>query len=286
MPLAESLRLDSHIRSGLFCFMRVAMSYALFGNPDSFEFPFYFRGTYLNARMNEVLFPEFETVIQVESDIYNGFEKFWIDLTSLNKNIHIVDAGKNEQRCRSMLWRLNPLFSSTVWDFVICRDLDSVSTYREACCVYEWLAGGLWHHAINDNAAHGGLMGGLISFWSDGFKRDTGIMSMKNLVGKVDLKQHGSDQNLLNKVIHPKIKNNLLFHVLKGAGAEAREIKKDVGPRKEVDHKLWITDLISRYVGSAGVIDFELLRFLRSRPEQKKFDEFEKKHKNICYWRQ
>lgn len=260
------------------------MSYSLFGDPDSFEFGFYFRGAYLNARMNEVLFPEFETVIQVDSDNFNAFEKFWLDLSALNKKIHILDAGKNEQKCRSMLWRLNPLFSSTVWDFVICRDLDSVSTYREACCVQEWLSGGLWHHAINDNDAHGGLMGGLTSFWTEGFKEQTGITTLKQLVNNVDLSKHGSDQNLLNKVIHPKIKNNLLFHVLKGAGAEARTIKREVTPHKRIDPKLWVTDLISRYIGSAGVIDFELLRFLRSRPEQSKYSNFEQTHRFFLYW--
>jgi hypothetical protein len=267
---------------------KVALSYALFGDPNSFEFPFYFRGAYFNARMNEVLYPdaEFNTVIHVAQEVLNaegGYRQFFEDLEHNNPQVRIVYAGHHEQRCKSMLWRFGPIFTGQ-YDFVLCRDLDSVSTYREACCVYEWYESKYAYHAINDNDAHGGLMGGMVGFTSVAFKSDTLILSFDQLVHGADLRKHGSDQNLMNKIIHPRIGNNLLFHVLKGAGASAAKVLTSITGTPKVHPSLWVTDLISRYIGSAGVIDFELLRFLRGRPEQVKWDPFEKKHANLLYW--
>jgi hypothetical protein len=166
---------------------------------------------------------------------------------------------------------------------VICRDADSVPTYREANCVYEWLESGLPYHAINDNDAHGGLMGGLVGFRTEDFKRDTGYTSFDQMIKGQDLRQHGSDQNFMNKHIHPKIKKGLMMHKLKGAGIEAKVVKTQV---KEgyVDKKLRHSDLISRYIGSAGVIDFELLRWFKANDPNPEWDKFERKFPDVFYW--
>lgn len=264
--------------------MKVAMSYSLFGDPLSFEFGFYLRGCYLNARMNEILFPTFDTDIHISDELHQMYSAFWSDLTAINYHVHAFEVRYHEQRCKSMMWRFYPIWNrEPKTTHVICRDTDSVSTYREACCVYDWIDSGLPYHAINDNAAHSGLMGGLVAFRSEDFKTDTGYKSFSEMVEGLDLKQHGSDQNFMNKFIHPKIKHKLLLHNLKGNGCEAAVTKTEV-PQNRLDKNLWLTDLISRYIGSAGVIDFELLRFLRSRHEQTKYNDFEKKYSQILYW--
>lgn len=262
--------------------MKVAMSYSLFGDPSSFEFGYYLRGAYFNLRMNRILFPEFT------SNLYFSTQGYYGGLCEELCKLFQVDGYYMPEmpRCTSMMWRLRPIFSQPHITHVICRDLDSVSTYREALCTYEWLNSGMPYHAINDNAAHGGLMGGLVSFRSEDFKKDTGYTSFDQMIKGQKLEQHGSDQNFLNKHIHPKIKKGLMMHKLKGAGIEAAVAKTEVPASGPVDKKLWTADLISRYIGSAGVIDFELIRFFQSVDKNPAFDEFERKHKSICYWRE
>lgn len=260
------------------------LSYSLFGNPSSFEFPFYLRGVYFNARMNRILYPEFETCVIFEGGIADRYRDFYNELSEVCDNMTQITMSI-APKCQSMLWRMLPIWNNDV-THVICRDLDSVSTYREANCVYDWLQSGMPYHAINDNDAHAGLMGGLVGFRSEDFKRDTGYTSYTSfdqMIQGQDLRKHGSDQNFMNKFIHPKIKHGLFMHKLKGQGIEAARVETRQ-PTGYLNQKLWVSDLISRYIGSAGVIDFELLRFFKSFDHNPKFDEFEKKYSDVFYW--
>jgi hypothetical protein len=263
--------------------MKALLSYSLFGDPSSFEFGFYLRGCFFNIRMNRILFPEFHTIIYATTDIINKYYDVLGDVGQLTNKLTIQEEDNNPKRCEGMLRRMMPLFEKD-FDTVICRDLDSVSTYREALCTYEWLNSGLPFHAINDNAAHGGLMGGLIAFKSEDFKQATGYKSFEQMIRGLDLRQHGSDQNFLNKSILPKIKNKLLLHNLKGAGCQASVVKTEVPASGPVDKKYEHSGLISRYIGSAGVIDFELLRWFKTHDPNPKWDAFEKKYPETFYW--
>lgn len=261
--------------------MKVVLSYSLFGDPSSFEFGFYLRGIYFNARMSRILYPDVITWINLDLDVYYKYEDFFLELNQLiGLKFYTLE---HEQRCKSMLWRLLPMYLEMDATHVLCRDADSVSTYREANCVYEWLQSGLPYHAINDNDAHAGLMGGLVGFRSEDFKRDTGYTSFEQMIQGQDLRKHGSDQNFMNKYIHPKIKHGLFMHRLKGQGIEAKRTETVV-PSGHVDKKYRYSDLISRYIGSAGVIDFELLRWFKDNAPDPKFDAFEKKYSEIFYW--
>ena len=201
------------------------LSYVLFGDPSSFEFNFYIRGAYHNIRMNRILLPEFYTTIHVTSSLVDRFYSFWSGLGKLNNKLTIQEIDDNPQRCAGMLSRMMPLFEDT--ELVLCRDLDSVITYREANCIHHWLRSGLPFHAINDNDAHGGLMGGLVGFKSKEFLKATNYKSFDQMVKGLDLKQHGSDQNFLNKSIHPKIKHGLMMHKLRGAGVNAARVETE-----------------------------------------------------------
>jgi hypothetical protein len=256
------------------------LSYSLFGDPSSFEFGFYLRGIYFNARMNRILYPDFVTVVNIDKIVNANYK--WIMLDIGNLFDIQVSYYQHDERCKSMLQRMWPIWVEGV-THVLCRDADSVPTYREASCVYEWLQSGLPYHAINDNDAHAGLMGGLVGFRSEDFKRDTGYTSFDQMIQGQDLRKHGSDQNFMNKFIHPKIKNGLLMHKLKGQGIEAKRTETVV-PSGHIDKKYVHSDLIARYIGSAGVIDFELLRWFKDHDPNPKFDEFERKYSNIFYW--
>lgn len=258
------------------------LSYSLFGDPSSFEFGWYLRGIYYNVRMNRILLPDFHTVIYTTTELLEKYYAFWHSLGLINQNLAIEEEDNNPQRCLGMLWRMKPIFDENV-ELVLCRDADSVVTYREANCIHHWLKSGLPFHAINDNDAHSGLMGGLVGFKSKEFRQNTGFKSFDQMVKGLDLKQHGSDQNFLNKVIHPKIKHGLMMHRLRGAGVNAARVEVSA-PNGVVDKKYWLTDLVSRYIGSAGVIDFELMRFFRSHDPDPRCDNLEKSFPQIFYW--
>lgn len=258
------------------------LSYSLFGDPSSFEFGFYLRGIYFNARMNRILYPEWTTMLMITEWVLDKYQNLLYEAAQLSK-VEIIKIDVDQPRCEAMLNRLIPIMFSKPPTHVLCRDADSVSTYREANCVYEWLQSGLPYHAINDNDAHAGLMGGLVGFRSEDFKRDTGYTSFEQMIQGQDLRKHGSDQNFMNKYIHPKIKHGLFMHRLKGQGIEAKRTETVV-PSGHVDKKYRHSDLISRYIGSAGVIDFELLRWFKDNDPDDRFDVFERKFPEIFYW--
>lgn len=260
------------------------ISYSLFGDSSSFEFGFYLRGIYFNARMNRILMPGFHTCVFATSHLINHYYAFWQALGQITPDITVFEEDNNPQRCLGMLWRMKPLFNDDV-ELVLCRDADSVVTYREALCNLHWINSAYHFHAINDNDAHGGLMGGLVGFRSLEFKARTGYRNFNQMVAGLDLTKHGSDQNFLNKTIHPKIKSSLLVHKMKGAGIAAAHVEHNVPQSNAIAKKLWVTDLISRYIGSAGVIDFELIRFFKDFDPDPKFDNFEKMFPQIFYWR-
>lgn len=257
------------------------ISYSLFGDPSSFEFSFYLRGAYFNVRMNRILLPDFHTIIHTTPELIEKYWAFWQGLGKLNPKLTVQEEDNNPERCRGMMWRMKPLFEET--ELVLCRDLDSVVTYREANCIHHWLRSGLPYHAINDNDAHGGLMGGLVGFKTQNFRKDTGYTSFDKMIQGQNLSKHGSDQNFMNKYLHPKIKHGLMMHKLKGAGVAAARVETSA-PNGVVDKKYWTSDLVSRYIGTAGVIDFELLRFFRSMDADAACDNFEKTFPQIMYW--
>lgn len=256
----------------------MTITYSLFGDSRSFEFPFYLRGIYFNARMNRILYPGIKTMVMLQRACLS--EVIIEDLINLFSDL-IIERVETAPKCESMLWRMRPLFNGID---VVCRDSDSVSTYRDACCVYSWMDSGLPFHAINDNDAHSGLMGGMVAFKSAEFIKQTGFTTFEQMVRGVDLGTHGSDQNFMNSTLMPKIKGDLLLHLGKGAGCRAAVIQPIPESHPKLNKKLWVTDLISRYIGSAGVIDFELLRFFKSNDGDRGFVAFERKHPKIFYW--
>lgn len=258
------------------------ISYSLFGDPSSFEFGYYLRGIYYNIRMNRILLPDFHTIVYTTPELIERYYAFWHSLALINQKVTVQEEDTPAQRCLGMLYRMKPLFEEDA-ELVLCRDADSVITYREANCIHHWLRSGLPFHAINDNDAHGGLMGGLVGFKAKEFRQATGYKSFDQMVKGLNLKDHGSDQNFLNKSVHPKIKHGLMMHKLKGAGIAAARVETSA-PNGVVDKKYWVSDLISRYIGSAGVIDFELLRFFKSFDNNPKIDQFESNFPQIMYW--
>lgn len=258
------------------------ISYSLFDHPSSepFEKMAYIRGFYFNARMNNLIYPDWRTHLEVDKCIWMEFG-FLFEWLKHNNNLSLSINDKNPQLCEGMIWRMNPIFNQDV-SHVLCRDCDSVTTYREALSVQKWIESGVGVLALHDNPAHAGLMGGMIGVTTSKFKALTGYQDFNSMIAGVNLSQRGSDQNLLNQRILPNIKGDLSI-------VSTNKIP-DIyfkGNLPQVNVRFWESNLTCRHIGSAGVVDLEVLRFFkRFDIENEKYTEIEKEFSKIFYWRQ
>jgi hypothetical protein len=239
--------------------------YSLFnGKKEKFEKLAYIRGFYFNVRMNRLIYPDWNTYLAIDKSTYDQYKSLFDNL-----NIIINVFGHTPQLCEGMLWRMYPIWAEGV-SHVLCRDSDAITTYKEAQMVESWLQSGKGAHAIHDNPAHSGLMGGMIGFKTETVRNHYG--SWVELLHRHDFTKHGADQNLLNERLLPKIKNDIHWNIT-WVDIEIPRVNK----------KLWESNLTCRHIGSAGVVEMETLRFFK-RFDTTDYSDFEKEHSDICYW--
>lgn len=236
------------------------ISYSIFNDCHPTEMNFYLRGLYWNARMNKLLYPEWRTFITAEKNIWHE-NRHYFDGLAQGFNV-LYALHERAPRCEAMLWRLSRIFDPSV-DVTLCRDADSITTYKESQIINYWLS----HSAakacgINDNPAHKGtkLMGGLCGFKKGAFKES----SLAEFIKGYDLSKHGSDQLLLN---------------MKYRG----EIFMNEGFVNTSNNPLWESNLIPAFMGSPGINEMEALRFFR-RHDSNNYDQFEQQFSNLFYW--
>lgn len=254
--------------------MSKLISYSLFNAPcEMFERLCYIRNFYWNSRMNTFLYPDWRTHLELEYDMYIEYKGLF-DWLVENNNLRLGVVTHNPQLCEGMLWRMRPIWTIDV-SHVLCRDADAITTYREAQRIQAWLEGGKAVSALLDNPAHGGLMGGMVGFETSSFKAFAHLNSFDELIANEDLSMRGSDQNLLNRRIAP------CFPVI-----EIDWLRDDVQiTLPQVDPKLWESNLVTRHIGSAGVVEMEIIRFFKRFDEyQWKFDVIEKQFKDLFPW--
>jgi hypothetical protein len=245
--------------------------YSLFnGNKEKFEKLSYLRGFYFNVRMNRLLYPDWNTYLAVDQSTYDQYRLLFDKL-----NIIINVFGYTPALCEGMLWRMYPIWSEGV-SHVICRDTDAITTYKEVQLVDTWLHSGKGVHAILDNPAHGGLMGGMVGFKTELIKSK--FSSWDSLTASFDLSKHGSDQQLLNKKLLPVIKDDIIWSNATGMdGISWPKVSS-------IDQKLWESNLTCRHIGSPGVVEMETLRFFKRFDNDSKWIEVEKLYPEIFYW--
>lgn len=256
------------------------ISYSLFGDHSSFEFKFYLRGLYFNARMNLLLYPEWQTMVCVADNIYAKYEPFLSGLGIMR----VVFDG-NMPLCKAMLWRMWPIGYEGV-THVICRDADAITTYKEAQAVQEWVDSGLGFHGITDNPAHSlPMMGGMVGFNVEQFRIEFPQWNtFEQMIHGQDLSKRGSDQDFMMKKIYPFAKPNMMGHFFEGCKERVKITKHTVGGQiKGVDSKLWESNLTCRHIGSPGVVEMETLRFFQ-RFDKTDYSVFEKEFSDILYW--
>jgi hypothetical protein len=245
--------------------------YSLFnGKKERFEKLSYIRGFYFNVRMNRLIYPDWNTYLAVDQSTYDQYKLLFDRL-----NIIINVFGHTPPLCEGMLWRMYPIWSEGV-SHILCRDSDAITTYKEAQYVEAWLKAGKGVHAIHDNQAHGGLMGGMVAFKTEVIKNH--FHSWEEMITGSNLSKHGSDQDLLNQKIEPKLRKEIYlsdYHYL-----SSQNFPNITG----IDAKLWESNLTCRHIGSAGVVEMETLRFFKRFDNDSKWIEIEKLYPEIFYW--
>lgn len=210
-----------------------AIVYSLFGYErarveNCFDFNSYLRGFMLCLRSNRLLYPQWKTILEIDKASYEGFKPLFDGL--IEKNACEFEINENGAKlCEAMLWRLKPIYHHAVgkWKYthVLCRDLDSPATYREAQAVKVWVDNDKAMHAITDSISHGiPLLGGMIGFKPDYFSHMSGTNTFVDLMAKANINYSvkGSDQTFLNSVVYPivahKGSDSITQHYFKGYG--------------------------------------------------------------------
>lgn len=289
-----------------------AISYALFGwdraqHKDCFDFLSYLRSMHICIRFNRILYSGWDNVINMDEATYNSPYRKIFDWHLSKGFIKIKLWPNGEPLCKAMLWRVATVFdySHPNWTYshVICRDLDSISTYREAQMVKQWIDEDKAIHCITDSVSHDiAMLGGLCGF-RPGYVND--ILKLTNrpelafdkLMEKgkgMDFNVKGSDQKFLNDFVYTTpCANSATEHFIKG---RVHDRKEENGRHYSVDESIDIgvpelfkaTNLFCGHAGAAGFYEIPTLRFLnRYDPYEKDYIELEtmREFAQIFYWR-
>lgn len=271
-----------------------AISYALFGynkerERNCFDFVSYLRGMLYSLRMNMLVYPDWQMIVQTDESTYKAYKELFDNLPIK------VEVNEPAPLCKAMLWRLKPVFDYNSYTHVICRDLDSPPTYREAQAVQDWINGDKAAHAITDSISHTiPMMGGMVGFHTGLWPVRTGWQHWRDIFNnqKIDFSVKGSDQTLLNAIVYPKFANppneSITQHYILGHGNTWLNGYKNYIPDIEVDNvsrDLNESNDCCSHIGQAGWLLPQAFRLW-----QKYADRFEdvlkveKQFPEICYW--
>lgn len=286
--------------------MNRAISYSLFGYgkdtpANCFEFNSYLRGLHICIRFNRILYPGWTTVLSLDADTYDSpyqdIFNWHIDKGFLKINLI---KEKDTPLCKAMLWRLQPVFHyhHPEWDYthVICRDLDSIATFREVQMVQEWINEDKTIHCITDSISHNiPMMGGMIGFRPAHFTSKTGYHDWQKLLDwdkAMDYRVKGSDQTFLNRCVYPMCADSSTEHYIKGMvhnlpEGNGRHYQVNESQEIGVDPRFKVTNEFAGHVGAAGYYEAPTMKFLHNEdPYRHEYEDLERlqKYRQIFYW--
>jgi hypothetical protein len=257
----------------------------------------------LNVRLQRLIFPGWRINLQTDQATYeaykNLFDKLDIDIEVHQNNVPLTLA---------MLWRLRPCFDRK-YTHIICRDIESPLTYRDAQAVKYWIdRGGKAAHAITDSISHNiPMLGGMIGFMTEHFGDRTNTKSWSELVskGSYDWTRKGTDQTFLNDIVYPCFakqgSDSITQHYFKGhpntflSDYRTCSCKETVGHETycpnntelSLSHEMIESNSICGHIGSFGWYDPQMFKFLRKHKDEfTDLIEIEKQYPVIFHWTQ
>ena len=184
-----------------------------------------------------VLFPGYEIRIHHDDWIYRaeyGDVLHGLERRGLVKLVRMATDGIAEGKCKAMLWRLAPCWDPEV-DYVFCRDVDSLPTWRDRMVCEEFVASGCMVGTIHDDPQHVGIMGGLCHVGAKEIRNS--LHSFDDFIAMAgftveEWAVHGADQRYLNDVVRWAGGKNILEHSLFTVVGESGRVHRD-GPTIE-----------------------------------------------------
>lgn len=278
-----------------------AIAYSIFGydrekDPNCFDHDCYVRGLMVNVRFNRILYPGWVNVLNIDGQSYSAYRKLY-DWLQKKGFIVINMQEDDEPLCKAMLWRMKTAFSYLhphwLYTHVLCRDIDSISTYREAQAVQQWIDEGKAVHCITDSISHNiPMMGGMIGFRPSELSVLLGTNSWEEtlaLGAGIDYRRKGSDQDFLNKYIYPKVAHSATEHFVLGMKRTIAEVDGrhyEIPDYKiDVDEKYKSSNACAGHIGAAGYYETPTVKFLRhDDPYRDQYGEIERQFPKLFYW--
>lgn len=281
-----------------------AISYSIFGynkqkDPNCFDHDCYVRGLMVNVRFNRIVYPGWVNVLNIDGQSYSAYRKLYDWLQ--NKGYIVINiCDEDDPLCLAMLWRMKTVFSYThpywIYSHVLCRDIDSICTYREAQAVQQWIQEDKTAHCITDSISHNiPMMGGMIGFKPADLSSRLGVNSWEELInlgGGMSFKRKGSDQDFLNKYVYPKVAESVTEHFVLGMRhnlpeADGRHYAIPDVEVENVDPIFKITNDCAGHIGAAGYYETPTVKFLRhSDPYREEYKEIELRYPQLFFWAQ
>lgn len=257
--------------------MRKVISIALFGDPDrkgTAGMAYHpFLPTFLLAHLN-LFEPESGWELHVHVDDVTLNSSYGRMLTRVSSRLSCVKTMMmgSALLCSSMLWRMRPVFSTTI-SYTFCRDIDCVPMPRDRAVCDTFIASNCAVSGSHDSMSHAGIMGGMSGFKNSSFRIITGIETLDQLYdfakkSEAEWAQHGTDQLVLNRLIDRADGPTLLEHRYNGwhAGPGKYPARKageyrckswstptpDVGKSKLSPELQAQADLLANHLGAAG----------------------------------
>lgn len=291
-----------------------AIVYSLFGYnkapvENCFPFNSYLRGLMINIRLNSLVYPDWHVILETDRQTYDAFPNLFTDLKNSRPfYIHLNDPAP---LTKAMLWRLKPIFildgqQNKLYSHVLCRDLDSPTTYRDAQAVKYWMNRGKGAHAITDSVSHNlPMLGGMIGFVPAHFTMLTGYNTWDEMFNgcSINFDRKGADQDFLTQYIYPKFathgRDSITQHYFNGMGNSFLSDYKTCtcpptsGHKRGCENDMDIslpaemkeTNLLGGHIGSAGWYGTAMSSFMNKH--KNKFDDLikiESEHKDIFSW--
>jgi hypothetical protein len=277
-----------------------AISYSLFGynqqHENCYDFRAYLRGLHLNIRIAELLYPGWEIVVMVDNSVVDS--PYWDYLMQLEQGRICLCDMKSRELCTMMLYRLFPIFMNKekfiLYDRVICRDTDSLLSYRERQAVAYWERSPKMAHAITDSVSHTiTLMGGMIGFMSGPFRERMGVKSFDELLSLsqgIDFNRKGADQDFLNRYVLPKVADSITEHFVLGHPqtfrGDCHNFIHDIDLKEiGVPDELKETNGYGFHIGASGFQTDAVVKFLEKHGKDNEYWEgLEKQYPETFYW--
>jgi hypothetical protein len=277
-----------------------AVSYAIFGYnrhmQNSYQFDTYMRGLWVNFRVNRVLYPGWKTIISTDDESYNSHKDLF-DYMSTHGAWKLENKSV-DSLCGAMLWRLRPAFigfQEWAYTHVICRDCESIGTYREAQMVQEWITEDKTLHCITDSISHNiPMMGGMVGFRPAYLSQRMGVNTWDQLMALnpgIDFNRKGSDQDFMNRIMYPKLADSATEHFILGmkqtippTGGRHYEVPDIEVEGVDPIHKS--LDDCAGHVGASGFYDPPMIKWLNETdPHRDEYSDIERQFPQICFWR-